>query len=335
VGGASRTPLVRKLLADRFPQKVVKRQGDPQTVVALGAAAAWEDATDPYQPQKPLPPRRQPPATTPGFDRPRPWHSRLAVVPGGSKTSVRLDRYEVDGRPAFGVLARRQFGQSETIGEFIEARERDERQKGWTLTPPTATRIAGAEMGLTQQASGVGLPRTRVYAAVSAFLVAAWSSDTDGTGPGVGAESLRIQLGTAGAADQFGLDLMLAHSHPVEVRETLAARVRLSWSSDYGLVTASTGPLPDGADSPEKLADYFITRLQRANPNARAGAAVPDVFLGSRLCVRHRVTVVRKREDHWWTGLVDGQFVRIVVEGVSARQAEKCRDVIALRQAPA
>jgi molecular chaperone DnaK len=337
VGGASRTPLVRQLLASRFPGKVVSSPGDPQTVVALGAAASWDHATDPDQPATP-PPRKtaqkkEEEAPTP----PATWHSRLAIVPADAKAPVRLDRYEVSGLPCFGILARRQTDSQDTIGAFIEAQQRNERQEGWTLTPPRAARITGAEVGLTQRESGTDntdkeRTRTRVYAAVSAFLVTAWSSDTDGTRPGTGADSLSIEFRTVGQADQLGLSLTLAVPCPSGVRERLSARVRLSWSGDYGLVTASTGPAPDGVGTPEELAGQFMARHRKINPAARIGAPVPDVFLGSRLCVRQAVTAVRKPQDHWWTGLVDGQFVVIRVEGAARRQAEKCRDVIALRQ---
>jgi molecular chaperone DnaK len=47
VGGASRTPLVTELLSEKFPGKVKPQGDDPQTVVALGAAAGYQDAIDP------------------------------------------------------------------------------------------------------------------------------------------------------------------------------------------------------------------------------------------------------------------------------------------------
>jgi molecular chaperone DnaK len=52
VGGASRTPLVTELLSEKFPGKVKPQGDDPQTVVALGAAAGYQDAIDPDHPAK-------------------------------------------------------------------------------------------------------------------------------------------------------------------------------------------------------------------------------------------------------------------------------------------
>jgi actin-like ATPase involved in cell morphogenesis len=50
VGGASRTPLVTKLLSEKFPGQVKPQRDDPQTVVALGAAAGYQGAIDLDQP---------------------------------------------------------------------------------------------------------------------------------------------------------------------------------------------------------------------------------------------------------------------------------------------
>jgi actin-like ATPase involved in cell morphogenesis len=346
VGGASRIPLVRELLWERFPEKVVNRKGDPQTVVALGAAGAYEDAEDPDQPRKPPirkdpslkdPPRKDPPKENgPGLGATRPWQSRLAIAPAGPRISVRLDRYEVTGLPYFGILARRQKDRLDTFGGFVEAQERTERAAGWTLTPPKAVSVAGAELGLTQRESGRSPSSptiARVYASASRLLITAWSSDVDGTQPGAGVESLSVQFRTTGTVDRLDLGLKLPRNNLVDVRETLVAQVRLSLFTDYTRVTVESGPLPVGIGNPEQMAEHCFEEFKKSNPGARLVLpASPGVFLRSRLCVSQRVKVSPKgRLEQWWTGLTDSGFVWIAVAGGSTRLAERIRDMVTLR----
>ena len=84
-GGASRTPMVERLVADAFPGVPVSRRGDPKTAVALGATHERATGSQIRQVSRidsvppPTPPPTPPPAGTgagcvePAMSRPTTW----------------------------------------------------------------------------------------------------------------------------------------------------------------------------------------------------------------------------------------------------------------------
>jgi len=330
VGGASRTPLVKKLLAERFPGKLTSHPGDPQTVVALGAAANWDRAADL---DKPTPPPLTPP------DPLVRWQSRLALAPAGPASSIRIDLYEVSAVPHFAIVARKQNGKQETFGAFVAAQEQREREGGWELTPPKAASFAGAALGLTQQESrtinGQTITLTRVYAAASGLLVTGWARSAEV--PPAAMESLTIGFRKTGSNEQVMVGIALPAQVQQAIKERLAARARPSRVAVGFAVEALAGPLPPGAATSEEVAQHLLAEMRKAKPKIRIETADPDVFLGSRLCL-HQVIAMEPENpneitthEYRWTGIVDGRFVRIAVRCPSRRIAERLRDLVKLR----
>jgi len=322
VGGASRTPLVRELLAERFPGKVTSHPDDPQTVVALGAAASYHTATNPRDPSPPPPPPPSPPP--PRLVR---WQNHLTLTPAGPGTSIRLQRYEARAPSRFSIIVRRQAA-SETFGAFVQAVEQEERQGGMEMAQPRAINVAGATLGLLQHghgtADGAPMTFTHVYAAFSSFLVNTWTRGT----PAAAVEELSVDFRTVGSADQLTLAMAVPPEVRTAMREHFVARVKGRLSNC--VLTATTGVLAEGTDTPETAAEHLLAEARRAVPKIRVRASAPDVFLNSRLCVHH-LLIVAQRQEHWWTGIVDGRFVRIAVSGAPRRLAERCRDLVSLR----
>ena len=84
-GGASRTPLVDRLLQERFGPEKTTTLGDPKTVVALGAAAYESEAKKAPPPvPPPPPPRRPPPLPPPAPPRPAARRAPLPLVAVGA-----------------------------------------------------------------------------------------------------------------------------------------------------------------------------------------------------------------------------------------------------------
>jgi molecular chaperone DnaK len=338
VGGASRTPLVRELLADRFPQKVVKRQGDPQTVVALGAAAGYDDATDPYQPRPPrlLQIRPRPETAVPREQVAESplvaWKSRLGLAAGalGPATGYEVATYEAKAGHQFSITAVRKPDKEKAFRAFVAGVEKTQGQAGWHLTGAEPAIFGGASLGLTQRQSGVSEGRratlTRVYAAASGLMVTAWARDWPA--PAAAVDSLTIEFRTAGPNDQLTLAMMLPARVLPTMREDMHVRAR--WNKAGYPIWALTGPLPEGTATDEQVAQRLIAEV-RQRSRFVVKVAARDVFLGSRPCVYHLLAFTATVGEHWWTGIVDGRFVRIAARGETRRQATKYREVITLR----
>jgi hypothetical protein len=341
VGGASRTPLVRKLLADRFPQKVVKRQGDPQTVVALGAAAAYDDATDLDHPRPPrlLQTHPRPEKVEPREDEAESplveWKSRLALASAGPVTGYAVGKYEVMAAPQFGILARRKLGQQKRALEaFVAGVEKTEGRAGWHLTNAEPATFGGASLGLIQQQSGLSegqrTTMTRVYAAASGVMVTAWARDWPA--PAAAVESLTIDLRTAGPNEQLTFAMKLPARLVQTMREELHVRARWNKFDPNGLF-ALTGPLPTGTASDEQVAGQLIAEEAAKRRSLVIKAMSRSVFLGSRPCVYHWLALgpPAAHSQHWWTGIVDGRFVRIAATYPAGPTAQHHIKVITLR----
>jgi molecular chaperone DnaK len=322
VGGASRTPMVKELLAERFPGKVISRRDDPQTVVALGAAGGYDDAIDIDQIGKK---KLEEPLLVP-------WQSRLALKPTGSGTAVSLDRYEASARPRFELIARRKKV-NETFGAFVQALEQKERQAGAEMmAQPTAIRLLGATLGLTQQGSVKAREGhttiTYAYAEAPALLVNTWANNA--VPPAAAVESLSVYFRTVDSDDQLGLGMSVPAWVVQGMREHLVVRVKSRINKC--VLSATTGPRPAGADTPEEVAGHLLAEMKRIYPRLATRPAEPDVFLDSRLCVHQLVFMGQPvRREHWWIGIVSDRFVRITVSGLSRRPAERYRDLVSLR----
>jgi hypothetical protein len=112
------------------------------------------------------------------------------------------------------------------------------------------------------------------------------------------------------------------------MREDL--RVRARWNKVGYPIGALTGPLPEGTATDEQVAQRLIAEA-REKMRFVVKVAARDVFLGSRPCVYHLLALTATIGEHWWTGIVDGRFVRIAARGETRRQATKYREVITLR----